>query len=363
MRIGILGAGQLAQLLAHSAYTLGFETLCYAESSQQPATRNSPLFIGELKDNKRLQEFLSKVDLITIENENIEVETLQFLESHLPLLPNSKAIGITQDRLLEKQFFKSLNIPTTEFIAIDSLTALDSASKQLPFPALLKTRRFGYDGKGQVKLSTAHQTSSAWKTINEMPAILENFIAFDTEVSIIGARNAAKQISCYPLITNHHEQGVLRISTLSTTPHSLQQQAENHLSTVLKELDYIGVLAIEFFVKNNQLYANEMAPRVHNSGHLTLEAFSCSQFELHLRALANLPLPTLHLKQPTAMINLISKLPDNKLFLKEPNLHFYDYGKIARPYRKLGHITITNNNVQALNEKAIQIHQSVTDLK
>ena len=355
MRIGILGAGQLAQLLAHAAYQLGLEVICYAESTDYPAARNSKIFQGKLSDTKRLQEFLRQVDLITVENENIEIEILNFIANICPLFPNSKAVGIAQDRLLEKSFFKNLGIPAPDFINIDSLATLKAAQTKLSPPALLKTRRFGYDGKGQIKIKTSSDCESAWLAINEASAILEAFLPFDYEVSIIGAKNQTGQICCFPLIYNQHAEGILRVSTVDITSHPLQNQAENYLRKVMEELDYIGVLAIEFFVKDNQLYANEMAPRVHNSGHLTIEAANCSQFELHLRAITNLSLPKLEIKQPTAMINLIGNMPEQTTLLKDPNLHFYDYGKAAKPNRKLGHITIVANNLQTLHEKVARV--------
>ncbi len=355
MKIGLLGGGQLAQLLAHSACQLGMEIVCYSENTDCPAARNAKVVSGQLTDQVKLTEFAQLVDTISLENENIDTDTLNFLAQFKPVAPNARAIKISQDRLLEKNFFKQLGINTAIFSTVDSLTDLQLSCKNQPLPALLKTRRFGYDGKGQVRIDSTKAASKAWSAINEQPAILESFVDFDYEVSLIAARNSNDQISFFPLIKNQHHQGILRISSFIDNK-DLQAQAEQLMRALLEELDYVGVLTIEFFVKDNQLYANELAPRVHNSGHLTIEACNCSQFEAHLRAIAGYDLPEITVNKPTAMINLIGSLPSKHL-VKQANLHYYDYGKQPRPNRKLGHLTLQAETEQLLFEAINKVNQ------
>lgn len=338
MKIGILGAGQLAQLIAYSAYSLGLETLCFTDNTDIPAARFSPLFLGDIHDEKALICFAKKCDVITLENENIAPKTLDLLAQYKPVLPDRKAIQITQDRLTEKSLLQTLHIPTPHFTTVDSLINLNAAVDKIGLPALLKTRRFGYDGKGQVLLHSPHAAAAAWDAIGHVPAILEACIPFEHEVSLIGARNHTGEIVYYPLIKNTHEQGILRFSESPFISPDLQMLAERHLKTLFDTLNYIGVLTIEFFVKGAQLIANEIAPRVHNSGHLTIEGFNVSQFENHLRSILNLPLIKPILRTSTKMINIIGTLP--ALTTQDyQNAHVYYYGKTPRPGRKLGHVT------------------------
>lgn len=338
MKVGILGAGQLAQLLAQSAYSLGLETLCFTDSPDVPAARFSPLYLGSLHDEKALRGFAKQCDVITLENENIAPEILDRLAQYTPVLPDQKAIQIAQDRFTEKSFLQRLNIPTPHFAVVDSLANLNTAIASIGLPALLKTRRFGYDGKGQVILHDSQEAASAWETIKHVPAILEAWIPFEHEVSLIGARNRAGATVYYPLIKNTHEQGILRFSESPFISPALQALAEQYMQTLFNALNYMGVLAFEFFVKDTQLIANEIAPRVHNSGHLTIEGFNVSQFENHLRSILNFPLIKPVLRTPTKMTNMIGTLPT--LTTQDyQNAHIYYYGKTPRTGRKLGHVT------------------------
>lgn len=340
MKVGILGAGQLAQLLAHSAYSLGLETLCFTadNSTHVPAGRFSPLYLGDSHDAKALECFAKQCDVITLENENIAPETLDRLARHKPVLPGQQALQIIQDRFTEKSLLQRLHIPTADFTIVDSLADLNAAITSIGLPALLKTRRLGYDGKGQALLQDSHATVTAWDTIGQVPAILEAYIPFEHEVSLIGARNRAGATVYYPLIKNTHEQGLLRFSESPFIDPALQALAEQYMQTLFDTLNYSGVLTLEFFVKDAKLIANEMAPRVHNSGHLTIEGFNVSQFENHLRSILNLPLIKPVLRTPTKMINIIGALPT--LTTQDyQNAHVYYYGKAPRPGRKLGHVT------------------------
>ncbi len=348
MKIGIVGAGQLAQMLALAAIPIGIEVLCLAEDNTKPAATVTDIFIGELNSPQKLHEFAEHVDVITYENENIPVDAIRSLAEIVPVYPSIKALQTTQDRLLEKQLFDRLNIPTVKYAAIDSMADLQQASEHIGLPAVLKTRRFGYDGKGQYRLANEDDCQSAWKTLGEHPLIFENFIAFETEVSLISARDQLGNTHYYPLIENMHKDGILRLSYAPWQNNTLQAQAERYAQRLLDELDYIGVMTIEFFVVNNQLLANEIAPRVHNSGHWTINGAATSQFENHVRAISNLALGQTGCLAPSAMINMIGELNDRDEVLKIPNAHFYDYAKSPRPNRKLGHINLVDHDKKRL---------------
>ena len=357
VRVGILGSGQLAQLLAHAAYELGLETLCLGEQLSEPASRNSPIFLDDGSENC-LREFAQAVDVITLENENIALSRLEFLQQFKPVYPGIKAVSVSQDRCFEKQTFTELGIPTVPFAVITNQAELYSAWQQFDHNALLKTRRFGYDGKGQKRIRNELELHDAWQSLGAQALILEGFMPFDYEVSLIGARNKEGFSVFYPLIHNVHQEGVLRTSTAPVQNEYLQQQAEGYMQSLFEHLDYVGVLAFEFFVKDQQLYANEIAPRVHNSGHLTLEGAEVSQFHLHLLSILNLPLISPKFYQATAMVNLIGALPDHRQVLEQcSGIHYYDYGKEARPGRKLGHLTFGASNAKHLQQKLEQIYQ------
>lgn len=340
-RIGILGAGQLALMLAEAVPILAaklpnapsIQILC-AGAPGDCAEIIAPVLPTDLTDPNSVQQFAAQADLVTVESENIDAAVLQGLN----LIPNAHAIGIAQDRLLEKRFFHDCGIATAPFAPVDSLKDLRAAIAQLGLPAILKTRRMGYDGKGQVRLAHRNDAAAAWVEVGQVPCILEGMVAFQSELSLIAARNRSGDLVFYPLTRNLHREGILRVSVAPLDDATLQPLAEHHLRTLLTRLNYIGVLAVEFFLHNGQLIANEMAPRVHNSGHWTIEGAATSQFENHLRALLNLPLgPTA--SQPTVMLNCIGTMPTAAETARYPTLHRHDYGKEPRPARKVGHLT------------------------
>ncbi len=339
-RIGILGAGQLALMLAEAAPTLAaklpdthVEILC-AGSPGDPAEIIASVLETDLNDASSVHLFAERVDLLTVESENIDAAVLRGLN----LAPNAHAIGIAQDRLLEKRFFNDCGIQTAPFAPVNSVEDLQAAIQQLGLPAILKTRRMGYDGKGQVRLAHADEAAAAWIEVGEVPCILEGMVPFSSEVSLIAARNTHGEIVFYPLTENHHRAGILRVSVAPCDCADLQPTAERYLRELLTRLDYIGVLAVEFFSLNGQLIANEMAPRVHNSGHWTIEGSETSQFENHLRALLGLPLGSTT-SQHTVMLNCIGTMPSAEDTARYPDLSCPDYGKEPRPGRKLGHLT------------------------
>ncbi len=332
MKVVILGQGQLAQLLTHAAYPLGIQvqTICTTESNLE-----------------KILALSHDCDAMTFENENIDTELLKRLSIERKIYPSPENIRIAQDRWLEKTFFESLNIPCVKYLPIDSLETLEAGILKTGLPAVLKTRRFGYDGKGQSILRSPSDAKAAWESIGKVPAILEAFIDFDCEVSLIAARNPDGQMIFYPLIKNTHQDGILRTSESPYEHHGLFKQAETYMRKLLLAFDYVGVLAFEFFVQGENLIANEIAPRVHNSGHLTTEGFNVSQFESHLRSVLNLPLIQPVLRTPTVMRNIIGTFAP--LTREEyHNAHIYDYGKTERPGRKLGHVVYFGNlkNIQ-----------------
>ena len=350
VRVGVLGAGQLALMMAEALPALaaklpeaqGVEVIC-AGSPGDCAERVAPLIETDLADASNVHSFAEQVDLVTVESENIDAAVLEGLH----LFPNARAIGIAQDRLLEKGFFRECGIGTAPYATVDSVEDLQHAIGELGLPAILKTRRMGYDGKGQVRMTHPSEAAAAWLEIGEVPCILEGTVRFDTEVSLIAARNGLGEIAFYPLTENHHRAGILRTSIAPCDCEGLQPTAEGYIRELLTRLDYVGVLAVEFFVVAGQLLANEMAPRVHNSGHWTIEGAATSQFENHLRALLNLPLGSAE-SRPTVMLNCIGSMPTVEETAQYPELFRHDYGKEPRPGRKVGHLTFPASATAAI---------------
>lgn len=331
--VGILGAGQLAQLLAHSAYQLGVNTLCFADSADCPAARLSPIHVGDMQDEAALKSFADTVDVITFENENIDEAVIDFLCAQKPLYPPKKAIITAQDRLLEKQLFDQLSIPCAPYRAVDSVEALEQAIDALGV-GILKTRRLGYDGKGQFRISDTRQGAEAFAALGSQDLVYEGLVNFQGECSQLAARDQDGNTAFYPLVENVHREGILRTSICPALDQRLSEQAQASTQKLLDELDYVGLLAVEFFVDENGLVANEIAPRVHNSGHVTIEACNASQFENHLRAVTGKPLVEPIVLQSCRMENIIGEFNRN-----QTDGHLYYYGKTPRPGRKLGHIT------------------------
>lgn len=335
--IGILGAGQLAQLLAHSAYQLGVNTLCFADHADFPAARLSPIFEGALDDFDALARFAEQVDVVTFENENIDDATIDYLANLKPVLPSKKAMLVAQDRLNEKQMFDQLGITCAPYRDVNSHEQLESAYHELG-PGILKTRRLGYDGKGQVRINHADDIAMAYASLEGQSLIYEGLVDFDSECSQIATRAENGDIVFYPLIDNHHEAGILRHSICPSNRLDLTDLGQAYAIKLLEHLNYVGTLAIEFFVDDQQLIANEIAPRVHNSGHVTIEACNASQFENHLRAICALPLRSPKVVQPSRMDNIISKFNGSNEIG-----HLYHYGKEEREGRKLGHFVMPLN--------------------
>jgi len=340
MRIGIIGAGQLGQMLALAGYPLAQRFLFLDSSADSPGGQVGPMITGAFDDPASLERLAAETDLVTYEFENVPVAALAAVAKSRPCHPPVEALRVSQDRLLEKELFGRLGIPTPTFRAVDSLAELRAAVAAIGLPSVLKTRRLGYDGRGQHYLRRPSDVEAAWKALGGVPLILEGFVDFDREVSIIGARSTRGETRCYPLCGNAHREGILRVTLAPATNARLQKAAERHLRRVMDHFGYAGVLTIEFFVQRGRLVANEMAPRVHNSGHWTIEGAVTSQFENHLRAIMGLPLGETRAVGHSAMVNFIGTMPDRDRVLALPGAHHHDYGKAPRPGRKLGHCTI-----------------------
>jgi 5-(carboxyamino)imidazole ribonucleotide synthase len=340
LRVGIVGAGQLGRMLALAGYPLGIRSLFLDRSADTPGAQVAPSLVGDLEDPERLAELASRSDVVTFDWENISGRALEPLEKITRVRPPRAALEVSQDRLAEKALFAKLKIPVAAHAAVDAKRDLVAATQKIGLPGVLKTRRLGYDGKGQFVLREPAHIDQAWDAIGGSSLIYEKFQAFSREVSLVGARSAAGDIVFYPLSANTHGGGILRYSTAPFINAPLERSARLYLKRVMNNLDYVGVLTIEFFVVNGRLVANEMAPRVHNSGHWTIEGCVTSQFENHLRAICDMPLGSSRALGHTAMINFLGKMPDLKRLLAIEGLAFHDYGKEPRPGRKLGHCTI-----------------------
>jgi 5-(carboxyamino)imidazole ribonucleotide synthase len=348
--IGVLGAGQLGRMLALAGYPLGLG-FRFLDSAHEAPVRDLAEFLhGDFTDAAALDRFAAGLDVATYEFENVPVETVRNLVRRVPVYPPAAALEASQDRLSEKTFFHQLGIPTAPFAPVRTRADLDRALAELGCPAILKTRRLGYDGKGQCLIRDRAGAEQAWQTLvrsrkdhtTDAGLLLEGFVRFDRELSQIAVRGRTGELAYYPPVENHHADGLLRLS-IAPAPDltsALRDLARDFARRVLEALDYVGVLAIEFFQQGEQLVANEMAPRVHNSGHWTIEGAETSQFENHLRAVLGLPLGSADARGPCAMLNIIGALPDTKSVLAHPRAHLHLYGKKPRPGRKIGHITL-----------------------
>jgi 5-(carboxyamino)imidazole ribonucleotide synthase len=339
-RVGIVGAGQLGRMLALAGCPLGIHCVFLDRSASSPAAQVAPILTGDLEDAAQLSALASCSDVLTFDWENISGKALAPLEKLTQIRPPRAALEVSQDRIAEKALFSKLRIPVAAHAAIDDKEQLIRAIRKLGSPGILKTRRLGYDGKGQFVLRDLKQVDEAWAAIGGPGLIYEKFQEFSREISIVGARSAAGQIVFYPLSANTHGGGILHYSMAPFASPDLEHRARIYLKRVMTALAYVGVLTIEFFVVKGRLIANEMAPRVHNSGHWTIEGCVTSQFENHLRAICDLPLGSTRALGHTAMVNFLGSMPDRERLLAIDGLAFHDYGKEPRPGRKLGHCTI-----------------------
>ena len=358
MTIGILGGGQLARMLILAGYPLGLSFRVLDPDPDCPAAPLAELIVGEYDDDESLTEFSRGVDVVTYEFENVPAHTAQWLTAHVPVFPPANALATAQDRLSEKRLFRELGIGTPEFEPVDTAEQFRAAVARLGLPCVLKTRRFGYDGKGQFVLRAPDDVDRVWTALGaprgpEAHLILEAFVPFAREVSMLGVRARDGATAIYPVVENVHSHGILSRSIAPAPGLAPAAQAayETSARRVLERLDHVGVLAIEFFeMPDGSFLANEMAPRVHNSGHWTIEGAECSQFENHIRAVAGLPLGSTESRGDSVMYNIVGAHPPRAELLAIPGVHLHDYGKSARPSRKLGHVTICSANAETLKQ-------------
>lgn len=361
MKVGVLGGGQLGRMLALAGYPLGLHFRFYDPAPDAPAEHVAEQWIGAFDDREKLAQFADGVDVVTYEFENVPVESARFLAGRVAVHPSPDALEAAQDRLREKTLFTELGIPTNRFARIDSPGEIASALEHVGLPAILKTRRLGYDGKGQWTIRSADDARRALEAAGGAALLLESLVPFEREVSIIAVRSGAGEIRAYDLVQNRHDSGILR-ETRAPAPRltpALQAAAESYAARALERFNYVGVLAIELFQVGETLLANEMAPRVHNSGHWTIEGTAASQFENHLRAVCGLPLGSTATIGRTCMFNLIGELPDVPGLLAVEGAHLHLYGKSPRPGRKLGHVTVWAENDAVLTERVGHVERIV----
>ncbi|HET9985151.1 MAG TPA: 5-(carboxyamino)imidazole ribonucleotide synthase [Longimicrobiales bacterium] len=361
MRVGIVGGGQLGRMLALAGYPLGLRFRCLEPYEDAPMAHLADLELGAYDDADALLRFARRVDVVTYEFENVPVASARQLERHVPVFPPPAALEVAQDRLREKTTFLDLGIPVPRFAAVDSRADLAHALAAIGAPAVLKTRRFGYDGKGQFVIRQPQDADAAWAALGDAPLLLEGFVEFRRELSVLAVRGRGGETAFYPLVENRHREGILRVSRAPAPGVSpaLQALAERHATAVLESLGYVGVLAIEFFevsdAGGSRLLANEMAPRVHNSGHWTIEGAETSQFENHLRAVLGLPLGPTTPRGHSVMLNVIGTAPDAARILAIPGAHLHLYGKTPRAGRKLGHVTVRADGAEAARAAADRV--------
>ena len=351
MKIGVLGAGQLGRMLAIAAYPLGHKMAFTANSDDEPATLLGQTFVNN-GNQDATKQLTNASEVITYESENTDVEIVKEISKKTPVFPGAKSLYTTQHRGREKAIFDKLDIPCAPYQIVRSLADLQAAVERIGLPAILKTTTEGYDGKGQFTLRTKDQLEKAWQSMNGVEAILEGFVNFKRELSLIAVRGLDNSHKYYPLVENTHHNGILRltIAPAENISTKVQDQAEHYMQTLLDEMGHVGVLTIELFETTDGLIVNEMAPRVHNSGHWSIEGARTSQFENHVRAITNSPLgETACLQLYCAMVNIIGKHGPVDKVLELNNAHLHLYGKKERAGRKLGHITITANTLNELN--------------
>ncbi len=358
--IGILGGGQLARMLALAGAPLGHRFLVVDSAEDACAAQVAPLLRADWRDFATLEQFARRIDVATFDFENVPAETAEWLTVHTHVFPNPVALATAQDRYAEKSLFRAIGLGTPAFAAVDDEDGLRAATASLGFPCVLKTRRLGYDGKGQSILRSAADVAPAWAALGGVPLILEAFVPFDSEVSVIGVRSRSGEFRHYPLTRNWHRGGILSASLAPLAGvGELEERAVAHARALAERLDYVGVFALELFVLDGELLANEMAPRVHNSGHWTIEGTACSQFENHVRAVLGQPLGDTSPRAYSVMLNWIGELPDAMPVLAEAGGHWHDYGKSARAGRKVGHATLCAERPDALRDALARVARAL----
>jgi 5-(carboxyamino)imidazole ribonucleotide synthase len=348
-RIGVLGGGQLGQMLGLSAIPLGIECVFYDPSPDAPARVAGQHVCAAWDDREALARFAESVDVITFEFENVPTASLSFLASLRPVRPGVRSLELTCDRIREKEFLRDAGVPVQPFAAVASEADLDLALATVGPHGVLKTRTLGYDGKGQRVVRAAAELAPAWDGLGRRPCIYEAFVPFDREISVVATRALDGSTAVYPVVENLHTQGILfRSLAPARVPGPLAESATHHARSVLEGLGHVGTLALEMFVADQTLVANEIAPRVHNSGHWTIQGARTSQFENHMRAIAGLPLGDAGAHGHAAMVNLIGGVPETDEVLALPGASAQFYGKAPRPGRKVAHMNVVADSREQL---------------
>lgn len=354
MIVAVLGAGQLGRMLAIAGAPLGLRCRFLDPVPDSPASHVGEQIVASYNEPGALARFISGAAVTTYEFENVPAATASYLERHGHVFPPSRALEIAQDRLLEKQFFREMGVGTPEYAPIDSDPDLAGALARMGTPSILKTRRMGYDGKGQALLRDPRSAGAARRSLGSQPLILEGFVPFERELSIIAVRSRTGETAFYPLVQNEHRSGILfrSIAPAPGLTMAMQREAEAIAGAAMDALGYVGVLVIELFEVGGRLLVNEMACRVHNSGHWTIEGAETSQFENHLRAILGLPLGSTAARAPSVMLNLLGSTPPPEALLADRALRLHLYGKEPRPGRKIGHVTICDSDEASLATRA-----------
>jgi 5-(carboxyamino)imidazole ribonucleotide synthase len=336
--IGVLGAGQLARMLAIAGYPIGLNFVFFDSNSDACAAPLGEFICAELNNEQKLKEFAEKVDVITLENENIPIASIEYLQKFKPVRPGILALETSQDRLKEKNFCNEIGIPTAKFVSFDNKDELNSVFKTIDLPLLIKTRTMGYDGKGQLRIDSPSDLRNIQLPTSQSGWIAESLVSFQREISMIAVKSITGEIAFYDICENGHDNGILR-QTRNNPGDSHYNLARDYSKKLLESLDYVGVLCLEFFVVGDNLLLNEFAPRVHNSGHWTIDGASTSQFENHLRAIVGWPLGDTKSLGRSIMTNFIGEMPPIQSLLSHSDMHVHDYRKAPRPNRKIGHMT------------------------
>ena len=358
--IGILGAGQLARMLAQAGQPMGLEFVFLDPARDACAAEFGEHICADWDDETALKKLAQRSDVVTFDFENVPESSARLIESLCPVYPPPRALFKSQDRLREKTMMEELAIPVAPFHPVASRPDLIAAVEKIGLPCVLKTRRFGYDGKGQAVLRFQEDMERAWQVLGDFELICEGFVSFDVECSIIAARGKDGYTVYWPLTRNFHRDGILAISAAPAFDRQLQTRAEALIKRLLDHLDYTGVMALELFLKGDELLANEFAPRVHNSGHWSIDGAHTSQFEIHFRAICGLPLGDPESSLHALMFNLLGEMPEfanQQAVVQHPiaGLHWHDYHKTARAGRKIGHVTVTADNEAELSARATQL--------
>ncbi len=362
--LGVLGGGQLARMMVLAGVPLGVRFRIVDPVADACAGQVASLLHEDWTALDRLQAFAREIDAATFDFENVPAETAEWLAAHAQVAPNARSLAIAQDRVLEKDLFRQCGLPTTEFADVTTRADLDAALARIGAPAILKTRREGYDGKGQFRLQTAGDAGAAWQALGAQAGsrglILEAFVEFDHEASVIAVRAASGEFDAWPVTRNWHVGGILSAS-LAPAPldDAIAAAARAHAQAIAEQLDYVGVFALELFVRGDRLLGNEMAPRVHNSGHWTIEGAVTSQFENHVRAVLGMPLGDTAPRGLSCMLNWIGELPERDALIAIPGAHWHDYGKSPRPGRKVGHATICGDDAATLAGRLRQVARAL----